>query len=132
MGLKNMVDKTSMEVVALETIHKLKMNLKKRAGSIAKLSKTFMLMDTDRSGTLDADEFEACLQKAGLFLSRNEAQAILKHFDLDGDKMVSCSEFLSQLREELNERRLNMVGRCFATLDVNGSGVIDSTDLKGI
>ena len=91
-----------------------------------------MLMDTDRSGKLDADEFEACLQKAGLFLSRNEAQAILKHFDLDGDKMVSCSEFLLQLREELNERRLNMVGRCFATLDFNGSGVIDSTDLRGI
>lgn len=108
------------------------MNLKKRAGSIAKLSKTFHLMDTDRSGKLDADEFEACLQKAGLFLSRNEAQALLKHFDLDGDKKVSCSEFLLQLREELNERRLNMVGRVFASLDVNGSGVIESTDLKGI
>jgi Ca2+-binding EF-hand superfamily protein len=121
-----------MEVVALETIHKLKMNLKKRAGSIAKLSKTFMLMDTDRSGKLDADEFEACLQKAGLFLSRNEAQALMKHFDLDGDKKVSCSEFLLQLREELNPRRLAMVNRCFSVMDRDGSGVINSLDLKGI
>jgi len=106
--------------------------VKKRAGSIAKLSKTFMLMDTDRSGKLDADEFEACLQKAGLFLSRNEAQALLKHFDLDGDKKVSCSEFLYNLREELSPRRSDMVGRCFAVMDKSGNGVIDSLDLKGI
>jgi len=121
-----------MEVVALETIHKLKMNLKKRAGSIAKLAKTFQLMDTDHSGKLDSDEFEACLQKAGLFLSRNESQALLKHFDLDGDKKVSCAEFLTQLREELNPRRLSMVQRCFATMDRDGSGVLTSSDLKGV
>lgn len=73
-----MVDKTSMEVVALETIHKLKMNLKKRAGSISKLAKTFHIMDTDSTGYLEQDEFEACLQKSGLFLSKNEGQALLK------------------------------------------------------
>jgi len=127
-----MVDKTSMEVVALETLHKLKMNLKKRAGSISKLAKTFLLMDTNRSGKLDADEFEACLQKAGLFLSKQESQALLKHFDLDGDKQVSCNEFLNQLKEELNERRAAMVNRCFSVLDRDGSGVINSLDLKDL
>jgi Ca2+-binding EF-hand superfamily protein len=121
-----------MEVVALETIHRLKMNLKKRAGSISKLAKTFMLMDTDRSGKLDQDEFEACLHKAGLFLSKNEAQALMKHFDLDGDKKVSCEEFLSTLREELNPRRQSIVNRCFDVLDRNRSGTIDSLDLRGI
>jgi Ca2+-binding EF-hand superfamily protein len=108
------------------------MNLKKRAGSIAKLAKTFQLMDTDGSGKLDADEFEACLQKAGLFLSKQEAQSLLKHFDLDGDRKVSCNEFLFQLREELSPRRLNMVQRCFAVMDRDGSGVLNSADLKGI
>lgn len=108
------------------------MNLKKRAGSISKLAKTFFVMDTDRSGKLDADEFEACLQKAGLFLSKQEAQALLKHFDLDGDRKVSCNEFLLQLREELNERRGTMVARCFAVLDRDGSGVLNSADLKGV
>jgi Ca2+-binding EF-hand superfamily protein len=121
-----------MEVVALETIHKLKMNLKKRAGSISKLAKTFQLMDTDRSGKLDQDEFEACLQKAGLFLSKNEAQALMKHFDYDGDRKVSCEEFLSTLREELNERRANMVRRCFNVMDRDGSGNINSADLRGL
>jgi len=126
------VDRTSMEVVALETIHKLKMNLKKRAGSISKLARTFQLMDTDRSGKLDQDEFEACLQKAGLFLSKNEAQALMRHFDVDGDRKVSCQEFLCTLREELNARRASMVNRCFGVMDKDGSGVIDSRDLKGI
>lgn len=121
-----------MEVVALETIHKLKMNLKKRAGSISKLAKTFLLMDSDRSGKLDQDEFEACLQKAGLFLSKKEAQALMKHFDIDGDKKVSCEEFLATLREELNPRRKQMVERCFDVMDVDRSGVINAQDLKGI
>jgi len=121
-----------MEVVALETIHKLKMNLKKRAGSISKLSKTFQLMDTDRSGKLDQDEFEACLQKAGLFLSKNEAQALMKHFDIDGDRRVSCEEFLCTLREELNPRRASMVARCFEVLDRDGCGSIDAAHLKGV
>jgi len=121
-----------MEVVALETIHRLKMNLKKRAGSISKLARTFALMDTDRSGKLDQDEFEACLQKAGLFLSKNEAQAIMKHFDLDGDRKVSCDEFLCTLREELNQRRQEMVKRCFDVMDRDQSGNINSVDLRGV
>jgi len=121
-----------MEVVALETIHKLKMNLKKRAGSISKLAKIFNLMDTDHSGKLEHDEFEACLQKVGLFLSKTESQSLLKHFDLDGDRKVSLNEFLSTLREELNERRLNMVKRAFNVLDRDGSEVINSKDLKGV
>jgi len=94
-----------MEVVALETIHKLKMNLKKRAGSISKLSKTFNLMDINHSGSLEQDEFEACLQKAGLFISKHESQALMRHFDINGDRKLSYQEFLSDLREELNPRR---------------------------
>lgn len=89
-------------------------------------------MDTDQSGKLDQDEFEACLQKAGLFLSKNEAQALMKHFDVDGDRRVSCNEFLSTLREELNPRRANMVQRCFSDMDRDGSGVVNSADLKNI
>jgi len=108
------------------------MEFKKNAGSIAKLSKILMLMDTERTGKLVVEDFEACLQKAGLFLSRNEAQALTKRFDVDGDKKVSCVEFLMQMREQLNPRRLAMVGRCFESMDTNGSGVIDSATIKGI
>jgi len=119
-----------MEVVALETIHKLKMNLKKRAGSISKLSKTFNLMDINHSGSLEQDEFEACLQKAGLFISKHESQALMRHFDINGDRKLSCQEFLSVLREELNPRRKAFVERCFHLMDRNNSGSINSLDLK--
>mmetsp|Transcript_111403 Transcript_111403/g.239974 ORF Transcript_111403/g.239974 Transcript_111403/m.239974 type:complete len:98 (+) Transcript_111403:302-595(+) len=39
---------------------------------------------------------------------------------------------MCQLRDPLNERRAAMVKRCFAVMDVDGSGQIDSKDLKGI
>jgi len=39
---------------------------------------------------------------------------------------------MCRLRDPLNERRENMVKRCFHVLDTDRSGVIDSTDLKGI
>lgn len=67
-----------MAVVALETIHKMKMTLKRRAGSIGKLANTFKIMDTDGSGKLEPSEFEACLQKIGLFMSKAESQALIK------------------------------------------------------
>ena len=77
-----------------------------------------------------ADEFGACLQKAGLFLSDNEAQALVEQFDPDGCKKVSYAGFFTQLREALNPRRLAMVVKCFQSLDTSGRGVIESTNLK--
>lgn len=48
----------------------------------------------------------------------------MKFYDVDGDGNISYDEFLSGLREELTERRVNMVKKAFAILDTDGSGVI--------
>lgn len=108
------------------------MTLKRRAGSIGKLANTFKIMDTDRSGKLDPSEFEACLQKIGLFMSKAEAQALIKYFDKDGDKQITCNEFLNVLKEPLNDRRRNMVARCFQVMDKDGSEVITKEDIQDI
>jgi Ca2+-binding EF-hand superfamily protein len=39
---------------------------------------------------------------------------------------------MSGLKEELSERRLNMVKKSFERLDVNGSGTITVTDIDGV
>ena len=56
----------------------------------------------------------------------------MKFYDLDGDGSITYDEFLSGLRDPLNERRLNMVKKAFAMLDKNGSGVITVSDIAGI
>ena len=56
----------------------------------------------------------------------------MKFYDVDGDGNISYDEFLSGLREELSERRVNMVKKAFAILDTDGSGQIKVNDIDGI
>lgn len=56
----------------------------------------------------------------------------MKFYDVNGDGNISYEEFLSGLREELTERRLNMVQKAFASLDKDGSGNLDRSDIAGI
>jgi len=56
----------------------------------------------------------------------------MKFYDVDGDGNISYDEFLSGLREELSERRLNMVKKVFAMMDRDGSGLLNCADIDGI
>ena len=56
----------------------------------------------------------------------------MKFYDVDGDGNISYDEFMSGLREELSERRVNMVKKAFAMLDTDRSGVIKVNDIDGI
>ena len=47
------------------------------------------------------------------FLKKVEAQALLKYYDNDGDGNVCYEEFLSGLKEPLNERRKALVQKVF-------------------
>lgn len=89
-------------------------------------------MDTDGSGYLSLQEFENCLKKVGMPVSRTEAHSIFKMFDLNQDNLISSPEFMNMLKQPLNERRKNMVLRCFQQIDVDGSGVVELNDLKDI
>jgi len=53
----------------------------------------------------------------------------MKFYDVDGDGNVSYDEFLSWLREELSERRVNMVKKAFMMLDKDSSGKITVSDV---
>ena len=56
----------------------------------------------------------------------------MKFYDVDGDGNISYDEFLSGLREELSDRRVNMVKKAFSILDRDGSGQIKINDIEGI
>jgi calcyphosin len=56
----------------------------------------------------------------------------MKFYDTDNDGNISYEEFLSGLKEDLTERRLNMVKKAFYMLDKDGSGKITISDIEGI
>ena len=67
-----------------------------------------------------------------MFPKKVELQALFRYYDLNGDGCVSYEEFLNGLRDELNQRRKNMVLKAFAMMDKDGSGVITVQDICGI
>lgn len=56
----------------------------------------------------------------------------MKYYDVDGDANISYDEFLSGLKDELTERRVNMVKKAFARLDIDGSGRVTIKDIIDI
>jgi len=56
----------------------------------------------------------------------------MKYYDINQDGSIGFEEFLSGLKDELSERRLNMVKKAFSRLDINGSGSITIQDISGI
>ncbi len=53
-----------------------------------------------------------------------------REFDRDANGYVSFDELLLGLRGQLNERRLDMVKRCFKVLDKTGDGAVTLADLE--
>ena len=56
----------------------------------------------------------------------------MKYYDVNQDGSISYDEFLSGLKDDLSERRLNMVKKAFSRLDIDGSGTITIDDISGI
>lgn len=56
----------------------------------------------------------------------------MKYYDINGDGSISFDEFLNGLKDELSERRLNMVKKAFSRLDRDNSGQLQISDLVGI
>ncbi len=56
----------------------------------------------------------------------------MKYYDVNQDGRISYEEFLGGMKEELSERRLNMVKKAFTRLDRDGSGQITISDVDGI
>lgn len=56
----------------------------------------------------------------------------MKYYDTDGDGNINYNEFLSGLKDDLSERRVNMVRKAFAMMDRNKSGSITVSDIQGV
>ena len=99
-------------------LEKMRTSLKRRgAEGIRGLARHFKIVDRDKSGQLDADEFEQCCKINSLGLSPEEVSVLMKFFDKDGNGTIGYEEFLRAVRGRLNAKRKAMVKKIFDVLD---------------
>ncbi|CAD8159266.1 unnamed protein product [Paramecium octaurelia] len=77
--------------------------------TLSRLKAIFQQYDKNGNGKLNLEELDNLLKSVGMFLKIVELQALIKYFDKDGDGFLSFREFLTFIREEMNERRKAMV-----------------------
>jgi calcyphosin len=108
-----------------------KMQIAKKGGiGIRSLGVIFRRMDVNGNRKLDAGEFTEALATFGLFPSKVEIQALLKHYDVDGDGNITYEEFLRGLREPMSARRKEIVLKAFRLMDKDGRGTITVADIE--
>ncbi|XP_040286486.1 calpain-8-like [Bufo bufo] len=85
---------------------------------IQKYLEIFLKADTDKSGTMDANEMRVALQDAG-FTVNNTIQQIIAQRYADADLTIDFDSFISCMI------RLETLFKMFKTMDKNNSGRID-------
>ena len=59
----------------------------------------FRMMDTDKSGAIDADEFKRLLELLGLPSGEGEIKELLEAIDADGNGVIDMDEFITFLSQ---------------------------------
>jgi Ca2+-binding EF-hand superfamily protein len=123
----------NQDVMVRELNLRFKLAIQQKGGvGLRTLKVIFRRMDFNGNKKLDASEFEQALAAFGIFPKKVELQALMRHYDIDGDGNVSYEEFISGLRDELTPRRMTMVTKAFQMMDRDGSGKLTISDIASI
>ena len=82
--------------------------------------------------SLSLAEFKSALSDYRIACEPDEANALFKAFDTNGDGSLNYDEFLYAIKGPMNQRRKEIVLKAFKKLDRDGSGVVDIDDIKGV
>lgn len=86
---------------------------------------SFRRLDTDRSGSVDFNEFQLGLKERGLACSPAAVRELFAKADADGDGRLSMTEF--KLFAMAQQERLRAV---YEQIDVNGDGRLTSDEIR--
>lgn len=121
---------------ATNAIGKVREVLAKRAGgttSMKSMALQFKIMDRDKSGTADRNEFEVGFEKFtrafGINITKYEFDELFKLFDKDNSGSVTYDEFIRGVRGDMNDFRINLVKMAFNVLDDQQDGLITLEDV---
>jgi len=99
------------------------------ARSIIGIGRVFKIMDDNRSGTLDLQEFAKGCQESRLNFTDIDVQTLFAAFDKDGSGSIEYDEFLRVVKGPLNAKRAALVKRAYKKLDRDQSGEVDYNDI---
>ena len=115
-----------------ELLEKVRSKIRARgARGIIGIGKSFRIIDDDRSGSLDSQEFSKILRDYRISTDPLEHKAIFETFDPDNNGQINYDEFLRGIMGQMNQNRVSLVKRAFAKIDKDGNGVLTIADIKG-
>jgi len=97
---------------------------------IKALRETFMQLDGNGDGLLNAAEMKEGLTKAGLAEIPPDLQQILESCDSDGSGVIDYTEFLAATLDKAVYQKEEIVWQAFRLFDRNGDGKISKDELK--
>jgi len=103
--------------------------LARGARSIIGIGRVFKIMDDNRSGTLDLQEFAKGCAESRLNFTDIDVTVLFKAFDKNGDGTVDYDEFLRVVKGPMSKGRVALVKRAYKKLDKDGSGEVDYNDI---
>jgi len=104
--------------------------LDRGVNGIRMIGRTFRIIDSNGSRSLDREELQSGLREFGVSMSRSRVEELFQYLDKDGSGSVSFDEFLEALRPPMSKARLNVIGQAFEKLDKTKDGVITVDDLR--
>eukprot|EP00299_Pterocystis_sp_00344_P001247 c11080_g1_i1.p1 GENE.c11080_g1_i1~~c11080_g1_i1.p1 ORF type:complete len:322 (+),score=77.89 c11080_g1_i1:77-967(+) len=105
--------------------------IRARGGSgIVGIARNFRIIDVDRSGHLNREEFGRAITLFRANLTTAETDGLFNKYDSDRSGSISIDEYLRGMRGKISKTRLALVNRIFATMDADGSGVLTVEDMK--
>lgn len=94
------------------------------------LQRIFKIMDDNRSGTLDIQEFWKAIKDFRLKINQEECRKLFDLFDENDDGELQYDEFILAVRGQLNDFRKGLLKKAFDKLDADKSGELDVSDVK--
>jgi len=102
-------------------------NTSERLISITVINKPLDLISI--GGSLDMDDFRWGLRNFGIILSNEELGTIFNAFDRNRNGVVDFQEFISVLKGEINEKRVQLIQKAFTVLSERFKGEITFENL---
>jgi len=87
--------------------------LSRGARSIIGIGRVFKIMDDNRSGTLDVQEFAKGCAESRLQFTNEDITTLFRAFDKNGDGTIDYDEFLRVVKGPMNEKRTALVKRAY-------------------
>lgn len=87
-------------------------------------------MDKNGDQKLSKDELKTGLSKFGVDVNFHELDCLFSFFDTDHSGCISCEEFITGMRGDMNQLRLDLVKTAFQILDKDGDGQVTLTELQ--